>query len=183
MSTAKRENQVTRKIETVANLSIIIAALLFCTTLVRDKWLYKAGTAFAPSAQTENRLQGASLHITGINWDRADKTLVMALSTHCHFCQESVPFYKQLSLLPVVKSKRVMIVTIFPQQQNEAEAFVKTGDIQADAVLSMPLQTLGASSTPTLLLVYRAGKVERLWIGVLSPSQRKDLLGELTKTS
>ena len=171
-----------RKIETCANISIIIAAVLFSATLIHEKWLYKSG-GLAPAAQTDNRLQGTNLHINGVKWDNADKTLVMALSTQCHFCQESVPFYKELTASPAVKSRRVMVVTVFPQQQSEAESFVKTSEIRADSVLSMPLQTLGTSSTPTLFLVNRAGKVEKLWIGVLSPSQRKDLLGELTKAS
>lgn len=170
-----------RKIEACANLSIIIVAILFSATLVNEKWLSKSG-GLAPSAQTDNPLQGTNLHINGVKWDNADKTLVMALSTQCHFCQESVPFYKELTTF-AVKSKRIMVVTVFPQQQTEAESFVKTSEIRADSVLSMPLQTLGTSSTPTLFLVNRVGKVEKLWIGVLSPSQRKDLLGELKKVS
>lgn len=173
---------MTRKIETLANISIIIAALLFCATLVHEKWLYKPG-GLAPAAQTDNRLQGTNLHINGVNWENASKTLVIALSTQCHFCQESVPFYKELTASPAVKSKRVHVVTIFPQQQGEAESFIKASEIRTDSVLSMPLQTLGTSATPTLLLVNHAGKVEKLWIGVLSPAQQKDLLGELAKLS
>jgi hypothetical protein len=171
---------MTRKIETLANISIIIAALLFCTTLVHEKWLHRP-SGLAPAAQTDNRLQGTNLHIDGVNWESANKTVVIALSTQCHFCRESVPFYKELTALPAVKSKRLLVVTVFPQQQGEAESFVKASEIRANIVLSMPLQTLGTSSTPTLFLVNQAGKVERLWIGVLSPTQQKDLLGELAK--
>src|ERR1700757_4688499 len=119
---------MTRKIEALANISIIIAALLFCATLVHEKWLYKPG-GLAPSAQTENRLQGTNLNIPGVTWDHADKTLVMALSTQCHFCQESVPFYKELTASPAVRAKRIVVLAVFPQQQSEAESFVKASEI------------------------------------------------------
>jgi hypothetical protein len=172
-----------RKLETLANLSIIVAALMFCATIAKDRWLSKPASTSGSSAGTESPLKGSQLKLSGVKWDQADKTLVMALSTQCHFCQESAPFYRELTASPAVKSKRVAVVTVFPQEQSEAESFVKHSEIRADSVLSMPLQTLGASSTPTLLLVNRAGKVEKLWIGVLSPSQQKDLLSELTKLS
>lgn len=174
---------MTRKIEAFANISIILAALLFCATLVHDKWLHKSVSGLAPSAQTEDRLQGTNLSIPGVTWDHADKTLVMALSTQCHFCQESVPFYKELTASPAVRAKRIVVLAVFPQQQSEAESFVKASEIRADSVLSIPLQILGTSATPTLLLVNRTGKVEKLWIGVLSASQQKDLLEELGKRS
>jgi hypothetical protein len=172
-----------RKLETIANLSIIVAALMFCATISKDRWLSKPASTSGSSAGTESSLKGTQLKLSGVKWDQADKTLVMALSTQCHFCQESAPFYKELTASPAVKAKRVAIVTVFPQQQGEAETFVKGNQMYADNVLSMPLQLLGTSATPTLLLVDRTGKIERLWIGVLSRSQQKDLLVELTKPS
>jgi hypothetical protein len=170
-----------RRLETIANLSIIVATLFFCATIAKERWFPTPVTNLGPAASTESSLKGTQLQISGIRWDQADKTLVMALSTQCHFCQESAPFYKELTSSPAVKAKRVVIVTVFPQQQGEAESFVKGNQMHADEVLSMPLQGLGTSSTPTLLLVDRTGKIERLWIGVLSRSQQKDLLVELTK--
>jgi hypothetical protein len=170
-----------RKLETIANLSVVVAALVFSATIAKDRWFSKPAINSGASAGTESSLKGTQLHLSGVRWAQADKTLVMALSTQCHFCQESVPFYKELGTSPAVKANRVAIVMVFPQEQGEAESFVKSNQMHADGVLSA--QIPGTESTPTLLLVDRTGKVERLWIGVLSPSQRKDLLAELTKVS
>jgi hypothetical protein len=136
-----------RKIETLANVSIILTALLFCAKLADEEWLHKPARELTPSGQVVSALRGARLQINGVNWDQAEKTLVMALSTQCHFCQESTPFYKELAASPSVRSKRVAIVTVFPQRQAEAESFVKASEIQANKVLSMPLQTIGTSSS------------------------------------
>lgn len=176
---------MSRKLEIAANLSIVVAVLFFCVSTVKDRWFQPptsspsaAGPAFA--AGTDGPQKGTQLHINGFKWE-ADKTLVLALSTQCHFCQESTPFYKELTSSPKTRDKRISIVTVFPQPASEAESFVKTNQIYPDKVLSMPLGQLGASVTPTVLLVDKTGKVQKLWLGMLSPSQQKELIAELTK--
>jgi hypothetical protein len=172
-----------RRIEMCANVSIIVAALAFCATIIKDRWINSPANVGNATAATEGRLLSARLQIPGIQWGQTSMTLVMALSTACHFCQESTPFYRVLATSRAVTSKRVSIMMVFPQPQGEAEAFVKDHDINATQVLSMPLQKFGISSTPTLLLVDRNGKVEKLWIGVLSPLQQKNVVDELSKLS
>ena len=174
---------MSRRIELVANLAIIAAALLFGFTTVKDRWSPNPLKPLAASAATEDRLKGTHLAMEGIKWDQADKTLVLALSTQCHFCQESVPFYRELTSLEAVKSKRIAIVAVFPQQLAEAQAFVESSKMRAAAVLSMPLQAIGTSATPTIFLVDRSGTIRKLWIGELSHTQQQDLLSELTKLS
>lgn len=183
-STSASGGHMVRRLEMLANVSIVAAALVFCATMVKDRWTNKAAAAPRDlTAATEGRLLSSQLNLPGVRWDQASKTLVMALSTQCHFCQESTPFYKALTTSPSVTSKRVSILMVFPQPQNDAETFVRDKDINGDRIVSMPLQKLGITSTPTLLLVDRSGKVERLWIGVLSHLQQKDLLEELAKLS
>lgn len=172
-----------RKIETWANISVIVAALIFCATIVKDRWIDKPALPLTGYANTESRLLNTRLEVPGVQWNEADKTLVMALSTQCHFCQESTPFYKALSTSKAVTSKRVAMMMVFPQPQSEAESFVRSKGIQTSGIFSLPLQRMGVSSTPTIFLVDRSGKVEKLWVGVLSEAQQKDLLGELAKLS
>lgn len=170
-----------RKLEMLANVAIIVVAVLFSATIIKDRYLRNTPQAIGPSALTVSALQGTHLNVSGVKWDQAEKTVVLALSTQCHFCQESLPFYRDLTASKAVTSNRVAVVAIFPQQLPEAQAFINAGKIQPSTVLSMPLQTIGTSSTPTLLLVNHSGIVERLWVGVLSSSQRNDLLSELDK--
>jgi len=168
-----------RKIETWANVSIIVAVLVFCATIVKDRWINHPNLTGYTSA--ESRLLNTHIQVPGVEWKDAHKTLVMALSTQCHFCQESTPFYKALSTSTAVTSKRVSMMMVFPQPQAEAESFVRSKGIQTSGIVSMPLQTIGVSSTPTLFLVDKSGKVEKLWVGVLTEAQQKDLLAELAK--
>jgi capsule polysaccharide export protein KpsE/RkpR len=67
-----------RKLETIANLSVIIAALFFCVTIAKDRWLSKPTTNLRLESGTEDSLKGKQLKITGVSWNQADKTLVMA---------------------------------------------------------------------------------------------------------
>jgi hypothetical protein len=114
-----------RKLETWVNVSIIVAALVFTGTTVKNNWLPKLTGTIGASATTESHLIGSQLQMDGVQWGGAAKTVVMALSTQCHFCQESGSFYKALTGSPAVISKRVAVVMVFPQPQSEAESFAK----------------------------------------------------------
>ena len=171
-----------RKLEVFANCSIIIVALIICATTIKEHWLSDS-RAPRPAAVTDSRLLSTHLEVPGVDWESANKTIVMALSTQCHFCQESAPFYKSVSESPAVKSKRIAVMMIFPQSSDEAESFARTKDIHPGRILSMNLQQLGISSTPTMFLVDHAGKIEKMWIGVLSEDQQRQLLGDLKRIS
>lgn len=168
-----------RKVEIASNVAVILAALIFSITIVREHWFARVDPPISGAARQKSDLEGKKLELGGVKWDAAERTLVMALSTACHFCEASVPFYREVTASSAVKEKRVAVVAVFPQQQQEAESFVKGNDIRADRVVSTSLQSVGASATPTLLLVDRNGKIQRVWVGVLSQSQQNDLLSAL----
>ncbi|HZQ17183.1 MAG TPA: hypothetical protein VFA90_00565 [Terriglobales bacterium] len=169
------------KIELLANLAVIITALLISTTVIREHWFQTTISSLSHAAAQTSTPPNNKLELRGVKWDIADKTLVMALSTACHFCEASTPFYRQLTRSKVVQAKRLAVIAVFPQEQKEAETYMKANEILATTVLSTPLQDLGASATPTLFLVDRTGKVEKMWVGVLSPAQQNDLLAALAK--
>ena len=41
--------------------------------------------------------KGSRMELASVNWGRADRTLVLALSTKCHFCDDSADFYRRLA--------------------------------------------------------------------------------------
>ena len=172
-----------RKIEIVTNLAVIFAAIVFSATIVHEYWFQKPGLALGAVARTENSLKGTQLQLEGVRWNGVNKTLVMALSTACHYCQDSIPFYQQVSQSSAVKTGHVAIVTVFPQTKEEAESFVKINDIRAGNILSTPLESVRATATPTLYLVDSTGKIENVWIGELSRTQQQELLEKLAKLS
>jgi hypothetical protein len=109
--------------------------------------------------------QGTRIDLPGVDWRRADHTLVMALSTGCHFCSQSSGFYQRL--LPAASASKTAVVAVFPQPTNEARAYWASHDLPLTGVdfAQAPLDHVEVSGTPTLILVDRLGVVQRSWVG------------------
>lgn len=59
--------------------------------------------------------------ILGVDWARNQRTLVLAISTVCHFCKDSLPFYREIG----ATGTDVRLVAVLPQPVVEARKFFK----------------------------------------------------------
>jgi hypothetical protein len=166
------------KIETTANVATIIVAVLITTVVVKT---YVSPSAFARSAvvSAPEVAKGQSVdgRALGVNWAKNHRTLVLAISTTCHFCKDSVPFYQKLGAV----EKDVKMVAVLPQPVTEAQKYFSDAGVHVDDVRQVPLNTLGVRGTPTLLLVNDAGVVTDVWVGKLQPDQEVQVLTALEK--
>jgi len=159
-----------RKIEMVANVAIIIVACVAVTMLVRN---YRAASLSQPHTISA----GANMPLKSENWQANSKHLVLAVSTTCHFCTESAPFYRQL--VEYCRQQHVRTIAVLPQPVNEAEAYLKGEGVTVDEIRQSPLAEIEVSGTPTLLLVDNHGIVKNVWVGKLPGDKEKEVLKKL----
>lgn len=105
--------------------------------------------------------------------------MVLAISTTCHFCNESAPFYDEL--VSQCKQQHVRTIAVLPQPTVEAESYLKDKGIAVDEVRQAILSGLRINGTPTLLLVDGGGIVRSVWIGKLESSGEKEVLAKLSR--
>lgn len=159
-----------RKIEMAANAAIVIVACVAVTMLVRN---YRATSTSAPRTISA----GTTLALKNQDWRANPKNLVMAVSTTCHFCTESAPFYREL--VEYCRQQHVHTIAVLPQPVNEAEAYLKGEGVSVDEIRQTPLSEIEVSGTPTLLLVDGRGVVRNVWIGKLPGDKEKDVLKKI----
>ena len=84
-----------KKLELAVNIGVIVlgAAVLFF--LVKT---YRASRD-ASQALQEPRVGDQLPVIPGVDWKVNDRTLVLALRKGCHYCEDSMPFYRKLAQL------------------------------------------------------------------------------------
>lgn len=165
-----------KKLEIVANVAIIVLALLLGGVIVK-RYLFTsappaetaAASATAPSTAIK---PGSNVELANYNWSESDNTLVMVLSTTCHFCTESAPFYKRLIEARADK-KKIRVVAVFPQSEAEGREYLQKLGIVADEIKTATPMSLGARGTPTLILTNSKGVAVTTWIGKL-PTARED---------
>jgi hypothetical protein len=160
-----------RKIEVVSNVAIIIVACAAVLMLVRN---YRS----ASLAQPHTISAGATFPLKNENWQASPMNMVLAVSTTCHFCTESAPFYREL--VEQCRQQHVRTIAVLPQTVNEAEAYLKGEGVSVDEIRQSPLAEIEVSGTPTLLLVNARGVVESVWIGKLPGEGEKQVLKKLS---
>lgn len=167
---------VHRKLEVTANILIIVVALLLGTVLIQ-KYLFRNNS---PPLNETTRLKpviGSKVNLSGVTWSNQPKTLVFALAVGCHFCDESANFYKRI--IASVQNKNVQLIAVFPNSQEESTAHLNELGLAKLEVKQAPLNTLGVSGTPTLILTNDKGEVTNFWIGKLAPDKELEVINQL----
>src|ERR1044072_5939650 len=112
-------NNLTKKVELLANITIIVVAVLIGGVLVK-RYLWPQ----AQSSPAQSRIQpGTKLSVPGVEWGKNERTLLLVLSTSCHFCTESSPFYQRLAQ-EKAKKEGVGLVAVLPQSVGESQKYL-----------------------------------------------------------
>jgi hypothetical protein len=171
----KKLNQL-RNLHTTASIAVIIASTLVAvnTSLdLRARWRQPKGVASGKPSPSRAAFQ-PGMHaptVSGIDYASADRTLTLFVSTHCGYCERSVPFYKELSaqLSGDSTGRKRRMVAVFPQDAKEVSLYKSARGLQIETVAGAELGELGISGTPTMLLVSKEGVILRVWVG--APAQ------------
>lgn len=169
-------SKITQRIELVANLCIVLVAVLLAV-VIAQKYIFNSSANPGEQARVQPAV-GAKMNLPGIDWSRQPKTLVMALQKGCHFCSESAPFYKRLN--ESVRDKGVKLLVVLPTVSEESAAYLDELGLSGVEVKEMPLKEIQVSGTPTLILLDGKGEVTRYWIGKLPSDKETEVLEQLT---
>ncbi|HEX6190684.1 MAG TPA: redoxin family protein [Pyrinomonadaceae bacterium] len=177
-----------KKVEVLANVAILITALILCSVLVKkylvsefDNQPSATTSQSVPSANQARRTAtdvGSKISLDGIDWSKGERTVVVALSTSCRFCTESAPFYQQLEQK---KARNVQLVAVLPQQVADSRSYLGRLNVRMDKVVQAALSSIRVTGTPTLLLVDKNGVVENLWVGKLSERDSQAVLRQIAQ--
>lgn len=159
-------------LDRIANIAIIVAVVVFLGVVFRGGFAWRQPPSYAGPAPAQS-LVGTTVKLPGLTFPASRDSLVLVVSTECHFCRESLPFYKQLT----AKTRgRVNVVAVLPQAQAEAQKFLSGAGVETDKIVTATPDALGVRGTPTVLLVDGSGKVKQAWVGRLDPKGQENLL-------
>jgi thioredoxin-related protein len=161
-------------LDTVANIAIILVCAIAAVVLslnLRDRFFPQR-----PPGGPEKGEQFAQ--IKEVLPAGTNKALVVAVQPSCHFCNDSMPFYKRLLDARNQKNSPVKFIAAVPADEAKAEEAQKFAAVgaQPDGMVKLDFAAIKAPGTPTLLLVDNNGKVLDVWVGKLKSSEEKDVL-------
>ena len=158
-----------KRVELVANVAIIIVAVLVGVVLVRNYLL--------PRTDPSSKIPvGSKVSLPGAEWDKNGKTLLLALQKDCRFCSESAPFYQRLA--QTAAAKGVKLIAVFPGPEAESHEYLKRLAVPITDIRRVSLSSLNISGTPTLILVNSKGEVAAAWTGKISSDKEAEVLAK-----
>ncbi|SRR5260370_32322669 len=154
---------ISKKIELAANLAIIVVACLLGTILFKNYLLSKPPVNSDLAANLSNAKNqpprnsaikaGTKLSISDMEFAGSSQTLILAISSTCHFCTESAPFYKKSAQT----RSNTPLIAILPQPVEDGRKYLEKLGVSVDEVRQLPLDKIGVQGTPTLILVDASG--------------------------
>jgi len=178
--------KVFRLVQFGANLAIIAIGFLLLFLSI-EKYVippsiplqnpFAASNTVVPNSPIGENLIGKVLPLQGVDWSEHDTTVVVYLSTKCHFCTESSPFYQRLALAQAKNNFK--LIAVLPQNSDDAAKYLEANNIKVDRVLSSSLSSVGITGTPTLMLVSSSGVVFEFWRGKLDEKKEAAVLAKL----
>lgn len=162
-------------LEKVSHAAVIVTSMLLCVTIGTS--IFHRSTA---ATVVSDSLVGRRLQVPTVRWDNSALNVVLAVSSHCHYCANSKGFYQRLS--NTVRSVNdVKLIAILPDDESVAKAFFFDAGVHVDSMVSSsPLSNFGVVGTPTILLVGSDGIVVNQWNGFLSEAGEREVLRRVT---
>jgi hypothetical protein len=160
-------------LEAGANLSIVLLTVLLGWTILQRQ----CRSPGRPTLLNKPAL-GSSLTLANLDWSQADQTLIMAMSTSCHYCSDSGGFYRRLADL-VATRPAIRLLAVLPEPVEESQRYLDQLGVKVAAIRRVPLSNLSVSATPTLILADKSGLVNAVWVGRLSPTQEQEVVESL----
>jgi len=160
--------------------NLINTAIIACATFIIGFF----GLLIFNEKVKDHPIIGTKLDLPIKDWSKSSKNLVLLLQTTCHYCNESLPFYKELER--IAKEKSIRVIAVFPQSIEEGTEHLRKNGINNIEIQWSDFRNLHITGTPTLILVDDKSEVKNYWSGKLSPDQEKKViesLDEVTKTN
>jgi peroxiredoxin len=161
----------TKRLEVAVNIALL-AAFFMVAALAGQRFLSARTDSRAPGPQI-----GTKVSLSGADWSKADRSLVLVLSTTCHFCTDSAAFYKKL--VPDAEGQGLQVIAVLPQSVVDSQAYLSGLGVQVRHIIQASLDSVGASATPTVFIVDRNGVVSKLWVGKLEPQREGQVIGSV----
>jgi len=167
-----------KKIATIAlNMFLIVACSIVCADIVRTFVVRRNAQTRQPPAR--GPVAGTLFMLPGADWSRSPNgTLVFGISTACHFCTQSAPFYQRL--LTSVGSG-LTVIALAPEPVEKTRQYLSNLGVSIADVRQLTLSEAGIRGTPTLAYVNQKGLIERVWVGTMPPDKEKELIDFASK--
>jgi len=165
----------TKYLEISSNVAVLVVAVMLLAMLVSARFGQPGKQTFAKGLEKGQVLAP----LPSLKYSAAPQTVLLALSTTCSYCKESLPFYRRLIQEQFKAGSRTPIVAVFPNSETDVEKYKQQNQLNIQSVAAVDSSIVKVAGTPTLILIDADGRVRDFWVGLLSSDEEQQVLSAL----
>ena len=159
--------KLTQHIDLITNILTIIVAVLLISFFVQRYFFPNQPLPRLP-------IIGNTIVIDNLETSQNSKNVLFVMMKGCHFCEESMEFYKKT--IQQNQNKSVKFVAVFPPNSKEIENYLHSYGISGVEIKYSELSKIDVDGTPTIIVADQNGRIVKTWSGKLSSTGEKDFL-------
>ena len=168
-----------KKVELVTNLVVIAVGVAVLFFFARNYYADRNAPQSLPQVKVGDQLPA----LPQVSWRDNDRTLLLVIRKGCHYCEDSMPFYRHLSQMAERGELNAHLVAVLPDSPSDARDLLENQQISIATVPDFPLKELNVAGTPTVILADNAGRVLDVWSGELAPKNEDSLIESLKSSN
>jgi hypothetical protein len=159
------------KLETATHVFLIAVCCLAGGLLIEQRF-FSGEDSGLPTAPT---VVGREVKLPGADWQSAPVSVLLQISSTCHFCNDSMPFYRKMMAARQASGAKIPVIVASADAVPVMQQHLADRQVSVDKVLHSRLDGIGAV-TPTVYIVDSKGMIRRVFTGELDSSGQRELL-------
>lgn len=167
-----------QRLEKVANVSIVIAVVLFVS--MWGLYFYRSSDTPPAGPVVPDYGAGDTLPAEeGLPFAPNRASVLLFVNSECRFCTASMPFYRKLT---ADESRNYDVFVVSKEPFESLEGYLASNAVAPDRTVALRSDTpLRLRKTPTLIVTDDTRVVRGVWVGQLSDSQQAEVLSALSR--
>ncbi|HEU4833052.1 MAG TPA: hypothetical protein VFS90_01505 [Pyrinomonadaceae bacterium] len=170
-----RRDSWAKYLEISTNIAVLVVAVVLLAAFISARF----GQPRPPAFQRGIGKGDAMPSLPSVDYRAAPRTLLLALSAECGYCQDSLPFYRRLIDKQRKDGKNLAVVALFPDSETVVNEYKQRNSLEIRSVASVDPTTFRVTGTPTVILVDAQGNVSDVWVGRLSAVDEQQVMTAL----
>jgi len=128
-------------------------------------------------SESAHALVGKPVRLSNVRL--SSRNAILAISTRCHFCGESMPFYRGLASIRTNPAHPFKLIVIAPQDAVAVREYLAANGVQVDEIAPESPSQIKIAGTPTVLISDEKGIVRAAFSGKLDSSGQEAVIKSL----
>jgi len=165
-----------KHLERITYILLITVCIVSLAVLVKHGLLSTAGAGTGMDTQAHGLMGKNEPSVASTAWTGHQRNVVLLLSSQCHFCEESLPLYQELSRLRQQSGNDFSLLAVGLEAPETLRKYLGQSNVGVDDVMQVPRGFAGVRFTPAVFVVDSHGVIQQAFLGKLDGDHEKQLL-------